>query len=211
MKRVLFLTIAVLAFVVSAVGQTKLNADQQEQTLRKFNAATASMKSMQCDFVQTKKMKLMKTEMQSKGVMFFVDPGKLRWEYKTPYSYIFILNGDKVHIKSTKATQNIDVQRNKVFRQISNIILNSITGGHLKSSADFSVEIWKNKETYSARLYPKKKELKKLYKIIEITFNPALTMVKTIKMEETTGDVTIVNLNNVKTNTNISESVFSIR
>jgi outer membrane lipoprotein-sorting protein len=97
-----------------------------------------------------------------------------------------------------------------MFRQIADIILKSITGGNLKSNNDFNLEIWKNGNTYSARLYPKKKELKQLYNVIEIFFNPQLTMVTSVRMEEKTGDVTIVKLNNVKTGTTISDKVFSI-
>ena len=193
-----------------AFGQVKLDDEQKAQVLRTFNVASAKTNSMQCNFLQIKEMKLLKKQMQSKGKMFFVRPQKLCWQYDTPYKYTFILNGDKVHIKSDKSSQTIDIQKNKMFRQIADIILNSITGGHLSSSSDFSVEIWKHKNFYSAKLFPQKKELKKLYNLIEITFDYSMTMVKTIKMEEKSGDVTIVTLNNVVTNATIKESVFNI-
>ena len=210
MKRLVALFVVAMLWSVFAIGQTKLNDQKQEQFLHKINVATTSMKTMRCDFVQTKKMKLMRNDMVSKGIMCFSSPNKLRWEYNAPYSYVFVLNGEKVSVKSAKVTQNIDVQQNKMFRQLSKIILNSVTGGHLKSSADFNVEIWKNKDKYTARLLPKKKELKKLYRFIEISFNTALTMVETVRMEEMTGDITIVNLKNVKINQPISENNYSI-
>ncbi|MBP5258948.1 MAG: outer membrane lipoprotein carrier protein LolA [Prevotella sp.] len=208
--RKLFFLFFTLSLSLCAVAQTKVGAEQQKQVVAKIDKATATMKSMQCDFTQTKKMKLLKKEMVSKGLMYYKAPGKLRWQYTSPYDYTFILNGNQVHIKSGKSTQNIDVQRNKMFRQIADIILKSITGGNLKSNNDFNLEIWKNGNTYSAWLYPKKKELKQLYKVIEIFFNPQLTMVTSVRMEEKTGDVTIVKLNNVKTGTTISDKVFSI-
>ena len=43
MKRVTFLLIS-LFIGASVMGQTKLNAQQQEQVLQKINVATASMK-----------------------------------------------------------------------------------------------------------------------------------------------------------------------
>ena len=97
-----------------------------------------------------------------------------------------------------------------MFRQITSIILNSITGGGLKSAADFTVEVYKDNQTYFARLYPKKKELKQVYEVIEIYFNESLTMVSGVKMKEKTGDVTTVKLNNVKINPAINDSTFSI-
>ena len=209
MKRVTFLLIS-LFIGASVMGQTKLNAQQQEQVLQKINVATASMKTMQCDFVQTKKIKLMKKEMVSSGVMYYDSPNKLRWQYNKPYVYVFVLNKEKVSLKSSKTTQTIDVKENKMFRQLSNIILNSVTGGHLKSSAEFEVEIWNRNNIYSALLIPKKKELKKLYKSIEISFNASLTMVETVKMVETTGDITSVTLKNAKVNLPIRESLFNV-
>ncbi len=200
--------ILTLTLSLSATAQTKLAGEEQKQVLEKIDKAATGMKSMQCDFLQTKTMKMLKHDMVSKGVMYFKHPNQLRWQYTSPYDYIFILNGEKVNIKSTKSSQQIDVQKNKMFRQITGIILNSITGGNLKNSADFTVEIYRSGKSHFARLYPKKKELKQIYQTIEIHFNPALTMVSSVRMTEKTGDVTVVQLQNVKTNIAINAKMF---
>lgn len=191
------------------MGQTKLTAEQQKQIVDQIDKASSAMKTMQCDFTQTKRMKLLSKEMQSKGVMYFKRPDKLRWQYTSPYDYTFIMNGDKVQIKSMKSTKNIDVQQNKMFRQITNIILSSITGGTLRTSADFTVELWQQDKTYFVKLYPKKKELKQLYQYLEIWFDRELTKVSTVKMMEKTGDMTIVNLLNTKYGVTINEKLFA--
>lgn len=208
MKRVLFILMA-WVLSMSAFAQTKLTAAQQQKVVEKVNKSTSAITSMQCNFTQTKSMKMLSKKMQSAGVMYYKKTNKLRWQYTSPYDYTFVLNGDKVHIKSSKSSQKIDVQRNKMFRQITNIILTTITGGSLKSSADFTVEMYQADKKYFARLYPKKKELKQIYSVIVIYFNPELTMVSTVKMQEKTGDVTTVNLINIKTNQPINEKVFS--
>lgn len=191
------------------MGQTKLTAEQQKQIVEKIDKASSAMKTMQCDFTQTTRMKMLSKDMQSKGVMYFKRPDKLRWQYTSPYDYTFIMNGDKVQIKSMKSTKNIDVQQNKMFRQITNIILSSITGGTLRTSADFTVELWQQDKSYFVKLYPKKKELKQLYQYLEIWFDPALTKVSTVKMMEKTGDMTIVNLLNTKYGVTINEKMFA--
>ena len=56
----------------------------------------------------------------------------------------------------------------------------------------------------------RKKELKQIYRLIEIHFNPQLTMVNMVKMEEKTGDVTIVKLTNIKPNATINEKMFDL-
>ena len=192
------------------LGQTKLTAEQQKQMIEKIDKTASAMTGMQCEFTQTKSMKLLSKEMQSKGIMYFKRPNKLRWQYTSPYDYTFILNGDKVQIKSSKSTKNIDVQGNKMFRQITNIILNSVTGGSLKSSSDFNVEVYKKDNSYFAKLFPKKKELKQLYQVIEIYFDSALTMVNSVRMVEKTGDETRVNLINTKLNVAVDEKMFAV-
>ena len=210
MRKVLIILFTLHCSLFTAWSQTKLTAEQQKDILEKVDKSASAASSMQCDFTQTKKMKLLSKEMLSKGVMYFKRPDKLRWQYTTPYDYTFILNGDKVQLKSAKSTKNIDIQGNKMFRQISNIILNSVTGGNLKSSSDFNVEVYKSVEGYFARMYPKKKELKQIYQAIEIYFNPSLTMISTVKMIEKTGDVTIVKLTNSKTGVAIDEKLFKV-
>lgn len=209
MIRLLFILLAMMTSW-PLLGQTKLTAEQQKQIIEKIDQTASAMTGMQSDFVQTKRMKLLSKEMQSKGVMYFKRPNKLRWQYTAPYDYTFILNGDKVQIKSSKSTKNIDVQGNKMFRQITNIILNSVTGGSLKSSSDFTVEVYKKDNTYFAKLYPKKKELKQLYQVIEIYFDSALTMVNSVRMVEKTGDETRVNLINTKLNIAVDEKMFAV-
>lgn len=209
MIRLLFILLAMMSSW-PLLGQTKLTAEQQKQIIEKIDQTASAMKGMQCDFVQTKRMKLLSKEMQSKGIMYFKRPNKLRWQYIAPYDYTFILNDDKVQIKSSKSTKNIDVQGNKMFRQITNIILNSVTGGSLKSSSDFNVEVYKKDNTYFAKLFPKKKELKQLYQVIEIYFDSALTMVNSVRMVEKTGEETRVNLINTKLNIAVDDKMFAV-
>lgn len=208
MKQCILLLFTIF-FAVQVCGQTRLTAEQQNQVIAKLDNAASAVTSMQCEFTQTKKMKMLNKEMQSSGMMYYKSPNKLRWQYTSPYDYTFILNGDKVKIKSSRTNQNINVQDNKMFRQITNIILNSMTGKGLKNSSDFTVEVYKNGSYYFAKLYPKKKELKQIYQVIEIYFNVNLTMVSSVRLEEKTGDVTWVRLYNPKTSVTLNESLFN--
>ena len=183
-----FLIIVTCLSALSVMGQTKLTSEQEKQVLAKMEQSSNALRTLQCDFVQTKRMKLLSKEMQSKGVLYFVKPDKIRWQYTTPYDYTFIMNGDKVQIKSAKSTKNIDIQGNKIFRQM----------------------LFKQGEVYFAKMLPKKKEVKQVYAAIEVYFNPTLTMVESIKMIEKSGEYTTVKLLSPKVNTTINESVFKV-
>ena len=196
--------------VLSMTAQTKLTKEQEKVVLEKMEKSSNALHSLHCDFVQSKKMKILNKEMISKGVLYFKKPDKIRWQYTTPYDYTFIMNGDKVQIKSSKSTKNIDIQGNKIFRQVTSIILNTITGGGLKNSPDFDVELFKLNDVYFAKMRPKKKEVMQVYSSIEVYFNTSLTMVETIKMIEKSGENTVVKLISPKVNSQINENVFKV-
>ena len=205
-----FVIILTCLSVLSVKGQTRLTSEQEKQVMAKMDQSSKALHSLQCDFIQTKRMKILSKEMQSKGVLYFKKPDKIRWQYTTPYDYTFIMNGDKVQIKSVKSTKNIDIQGNKIFRQITTLILNTVTGEGIRNSADFNVEFFKSNDGYFVKMLPKKKEVKQIYSAIEVYFNPALTMVESIKMIEKSGEFTVVKLISPKLNSTINESLFKI-
>ena len=133
MKRLLLCTM-LMSLSVAMMGQKKLTAAQQQQIVAKINKATAALNELQCDFTQTKSMKMLSKKMQSSGVMYYKKSNKLRWQYNSPYTYTFILNGDKVRIISAKSSKKINVKDNKMFRHVSNIMIDTMTGEGLKSS-----------------------------------------------------------------------------
>ena len=79
MKNLFIFCFMLLTSCVMATAQTKLTAVEQQMIIKKVESASQTMKSMQCDFTQTKTMKLLKKDMQSKGVMFFQRPDRFAW------------------------------------------------------------------------------------------------------------------------------------
>ena len=86
----------------------------EAKILETINSAAQKMQSMTCDFTQTKSVKLLSDKMVSKGKMSYQQSNKLRWEYTTPYTYTFVLNGSKVTLKKNNRSDVIEhyVQEN---------------------------------------------------------------------------------------------------
>ena len=118
MKKIFYL-ILMLPFLVTA--QTS-----QKEIIRKLNAAVSNINTMQCDFVQTKHMKMLNEKLVSSGKMAYKQSDKLKWEYTSPYSYIFILNGTKIYLNKGSRNDEIDVRQNKLFQEIAKIMMNSV-------------------------------------------------------------------------------------
>ena len=87
MKRVLFSLMALCLCLLNLSAQKIDEAKVKQQ----INAVASKMKTMQCDFVQTKYLKMLNDKMVSRGKMYYQQSNKLRWEYTSPYTYTFPL------------------------------------------------------------------------------------------------------------------------
>ena len=208
MKR--FLIILIMGMVSLIVP-----AQNNQKIIDHINQVAHSLKSMQADFVQTKTMKMLGDKMVSNGKMYYQQSDKLHWEYTTPYTYTFILNADKVLLKKgllKKGTRKdvIDVNKNKVFKEIARIMMSSMVGTCLTEKKDFSVSVVETDQTYTATLIPQKKEMKQMYTKIVLTFTKKTSMISRVVMYEKNGDNTEIVLKNVVTNKTINPSYFAI-
>ena len=203
MKRLLVICSMLLLFLVVKAQLS------QDAIIVKINAAVSKIETMQCDFVQTKHMKMLNNKMVSTGIMAYKQSDKLRWEYKKPYTYVFILNGTKVYLKKESRNDVIDIKQNKVFKSIAEIMMNSVIGKCLTNNKEFKVSILDVNNQWVASLIPQKKELKQMYSKIILYFGKANSIIQKVEMIEKNGDKTIIELKNVKLNKPVNGNSFS--
>ena len=168
------------------------------------------MKTMECDFVQTKYLKMLNDQMVSKGKMSYQQPSALRWEYTTPYTYTFVLNDNKILLKNDRRKDIIDVNQNKMFKEIARIMMNSIVGKCLTDDKAFKTTIEETSAEWVATLLPQKKDMKQMWTKLILHFDRAKNAVVKVEMYEKTGDHTVIDLKNTKTNHPIDKKVFSV-
>ena len=207
MKRILFFLFALCLFSFSVSAQQKVDEAKVKQQI---SAVASSMKSMQCDFVQTKYVKLLNEKMVSRGKMYYQQSNKLRWEYTSPYAYTFVLNGSKVLVNKGSRSDVINVNQSKVFKEIARIMMNSVVGNCLNDKKDFKVSITGSTSEYIATLYPQQKQMQQMFQKIILHFNKAKSTVSTVELIEKKGDRTVIELKNVKTNGSIPAKLFQI-
>lgn len=206
MKRVLFFLMALCLCLLNLSAQ-KVNEAKVKQQI---NAVASKMKTMQCDFVQTKYLKMLNDKMVSRGKMYYQQSNKLRWEYTYPYTYTFVLNGSKVLISKGKRSDVINVNQSKFFKEIARIMMNSVVGKCLTDSKDFKVSLTGASAEYVATLYPQQKQMKQMFQKIILHFNKQKSTVSKVELIEKKGDRTIIELKNVKSNAPINAKVFGI-
>jgi outer membrane lipoprotein-sorting protein len=176
----------------------------------KIEKASASLTSLQCSFTQKKIITVLAESVISKGKLLYKKENKLCWEYASPYYYLFALNGDKVYIKNDKSTSQFDTRSNALFKEISLLLLNSISGAGLIDPKKFEFVFYESVTSVQVRLTPKNKALKSILNTITLHFEKATYLVHTIEMIEPSGDATTIVFSEVKLNQPISDEEFVV-
>lgn len=212
MKKLLFFIVLLFSTLsVSAQRMQKVSDAQQAKMISIINATAASIKTIQSNFSQVKSVSFLNENVKSYGRMYYSNQGKLRWEYNSPYKYTFAINGGKVYIKSGAKSQVIDVRTSQLFKSIAQIMINSITGKSLKENNDFNTQMYVDGNEWIAVLTPKKAQMKKMFRTVQLHFNSRHNMVSQVVMTETSGDATVITLSGVRTNENIPDQIFFVK
>jgi outer membrane lipoprotein carrier protein len=206
MKRLLFL-ILILSHIIPLSAQQLT----EEQIKQKVNQTASAMKTMQCDFVQTKHLKMLNNDFVSHGKMYYQQSNKLRWEYTSPYSYTFILNNDQVLLKNKQRNDLIDVKQNKLFREIVRIMMSSVVGNCLADDKNYKVSIATIGNEWVATLLPQRKDMKQMFQKLVLHFNAKKSVVNTVELFDKNGEKTIIELKNIRINETIHPHMFVIQ
>ncbi len=201
-------------FVLSdfAWSQTLIPATeaQKKDIFSQITRVAASTNSLQCHFIQNKKISVLSETITSEGIMYFKKENNLRWQYNKPYSFIFILSGGKVLVKNDSRVDKFDVNSNKMFREISEIMIGGVRGDLLSNDKKFTAQYFVGNKTVMVKLTPKNKELKQIMNTINLTFSKTDWLVQSIEMIEQGGDNTLITFTEKNVNKTISDDLFRI-
>lgn len=178
-----------------------------KQKIETMSKATTSIES---DFVQEKNLSMLSEKIISKGHFVFKKENLLRWEYVSPSKYLIVINKDKVIIKDEKKTTKYDMNSNKVFKEINDIMLSCVQGTIFKSNK-FKTAYFENEKGYKLELIPQVKNMKETFKKINLYFDKNVTSVSKMEMVESNEDITSLDFTNKKLNGPIAETIFTVK
>ena len=173
----------------------------------KFYNESAKIKSISSDFEQEKELTILSEKIISRGIFRFKRENKIRIEYKSPFYYLMIINGDKLTIKDEDNETTLNVRSNKLFQQVNNIMVESVNGTIIDNK-DFTVKIFENPQSYLMEMTPSDKTLKGFFNNILIMADKETFSVSQITMNETSGDVTLIKFINRKLNGQVADEIF---
>ena len=146
--------------------------------------AAQRMKTMQCDFVQTKHTKLLADATASKGRLSYRQPDWLCWEYTSPTVHTFTIDGEKVLMSDSRRTREVDIRRNRMYREMARLMTNIMSGQSLVGDQDFQVTLAaadEKKTEWVATLVPRRKEVRRMYASIILRVTPAYRFIMILK------------------------------
>ncbi len=176
----------------------------------KIESMSKATSSIQSDFVQEKNLSLLSEKVVSKGHLVFKKDNLLRWEYTSPSKYLIVINKEKITIKDEKKTTKYDMNSNKVFKEINDIMLSCVQGTIFRSNK-FKTAYFENDKFYKLELIPLDKNMKDTFKKINLFFDKSVTSVAKMEMVESNEDLTSIDFSNKKLNEPVAESIFIIK
>ena len=188
---------------------TAMTAVAQTDAIDEISKASQAVSTVQADFTQTKRLKMLNDAMVSKGKMWCTQPNRLRWEYLTPSSSLFVLNGEKVLFQNDKRSTTLNANRHKRIREMIRIMIPSNLGKVLTEKKDFHTSIETTENQYVLTMIPQSKEMKQMFTRIVLYYNRKQAVVTQIEMYEKSGDSTTIELSSIKKNTTINPSVYN--
>lgn len=183
---------------------------QKKEILSQITTTASKTNTLECHFVQKKNISVLSETVTSSGILYFKKENNLRWQYNKPYSYLFILSGGKVLIKTGNRTDKFDTNSNKMFKEISEIMIGGVRGNLLVNNKKFTAQFLVGNATVVIKLIPRNKDLKQLMSAINLTFSKADWLVQSIEMKEQGGDNTIITFTEKNVNKKISDDLFRI-
>lgn len=187
---------------------TAMSGAEAKAFVAKVSSETKGIKTMQSDFIQTKKMDFLDKNIVTQGKMSLKTPNTLSWKYTKPYQYSIVFKENKIYINDQGKKSSVDA-KSKTFEKINKLIVGS-SNGQMFNDPEFSVSYFKNGNFNIAKFTPKSAQLLKYIKQIELQFPKNESTVSQVNMTEASGDTTNIVFKNTKINAPISASEFSL-
>lgn len=207
MKTKIFILFAFFHLTIFA-QESKMSNVEIENFKKDIITDSKKIQTLTADFTQYKVMSFLDKPIVSKGKLYLQNPKAMRWNYTQPIDYNVIFNNGKIYINDEGKKSSVDLQGNKKFEKLNQLIVGSVSG-NLFDTNDFIITFAKTDKSRIAKLQTKLKDVKKYIKEIQLTFYSGQSTVTEVKLIEPSDDYTKILFTNKSLNKTINASVFN--
>ncbi len=201
------LIISAILLVTVVVGG---DAPGEQAVLDKLEKSFSTIKTVQADFVEKRRLKILKQTLTLKGHLKLEAPGRLLWRNDEPMRFELMMDDKqaKQWDEDTNKVQAFDVGSNPIFKQVLGQIKAWFSGrfGELKKDYDMAV---KQVEPMVLEFRPRDGSLAaKAVKLVTVRIQKDGKYVNRISIDYLSGDTTTIAFSNTKLNEAIPASVW---
>ena len=171
---------------------TPLGPAERQKVETELTQAAASMQSLQCRFVQEKTSSMLAEPTLSEGLMRYVAPDQLRWEYTSPYAFALVVDGERIVRETDGKSEVIEGNSGRMVQGIVNIIMGSASGKKLFDASVFDVELYDEGDLWCAVMNPKRRDMKRMFSQMVFRFDKKTHQISRVEFKELSGDTTVI-------------------
>ena len=182
-----------------------------QTTLAQIEKANAAISSIEGKFAQTKKLAANGKEIKSDGTLYIRETDKMAMQYNAPSTDLLIINGERFYMIRGKKKNNFNTEKNKAMRSLRNTLLYCVHGQPARLAEENNAALSVSKEASGTVItLTSQKKTPRGYEKIVLNYDNKSHLLTRMEMVEWGGNSTLYEMINLKTNTPISVSVYTI-
>ena len=207
-KLSLILSLMLFWGLALAQSSSPLSETQGKEVVAQLTEMATSIKTMQCHFTQQKTMSMLAEPSVSEGTLQYASPDRMRWEYDSPYSVAFIVNGEKTTRLTEGKAEPLDAKSGIMYQAFAKTILGCASGINLFDKSMFYIALFDDENLWKAEMTPKRHEMKRMLAKLVFYFDKKSRTIKKVDFVESSGDVTKIHFTDIRINEEMEEKVF---
>ena len=202
------LLFVLLSLNVWSQTEQPLTETESQEVIALLTQATASMQTLQCNFVQEKTSAMLAEPSVAQGTMHYAMPDRMRWEYTDPYAFALVVNGDRIVKVSDGKTEVLEGNAGRMYQGMVSLIMGSASGKKLFDTSAFDVALYDDDSFWKAVMTPKRRDMKRMFSQLVFRFDKKTNSISRVEFMEAGGGVTSIRFEDIKVNAALDEKVF---
>ena len=167
-----------------------------------------SIRDFTADFVQESEGGLLRKKQVERGVVQIKKPGKMRWDYKSPETKVFVSDGRRIYLH-VPADNQVIVSAVPAEDQATTAVLFLVGKGNL--TRDFTVTYAEapTPDTYALRLQPKAAQTD--YDWLQVVVDRKTLQIRSLTAADREGSRSTFQFTNFKENVGLTDKTFAFK
>ena len=182
-------------------------SNNPKEILAKLKSTADKTNTIVADFTEETFLAAFSKPQISFGKFHYKASEKMRWNQKSPFEYIIMINDESLRIKNNGIEQT-NVGSKKMVRKVNEFMLKMINGDY-QDDKDMKTIVYESTVNYMLEMTPTTKPMNKIYSKFEMYFSKSNNRLESIIFFQPGGDKKITTFSHQKYNTILDNSIFT--